>query len=61
MSIMATILELTQKIRENLRILETEEGVESSVLDEIWDYVTEIDDIVYESEEEDSRFEDIDE
>jgi|LakMenEpi03Aug12_release.lakeMendotaPanAssembly.Ray.scaffolds.fasta_scaffold4352579_1 hypothetical protein len=58
---MATILELTQKIRENLRILETEEGVESSVLDEIWDYVTEIDDIVYESEEEDSRFEDIDE
>lgn len=58
---MASILELTQKIRENLRILETEEGVESSVLDEIWDYVTEIDDIVYESEEEDGRFEDIDE
>jgi hypothetical protein len=58
---MASILELTQKIRENLRILETEEGIESSVLDEIWDYVTEIDDIVYESEEEDGRFEDIDE
>ena len=58
---MANILELTQKIRENLRALETEEGVESSLLDEIWDYITEIDDIVYESEEEDSRYEDIDE
>ena len=58
---MANILELTQKIRENLRALETEERVESSLLDEIWDYITEIDDIVYESEEEDSRYEDIDE
>ena len=58
---MAKILQITQKIRENLRFLETEEGVESSVLDEIWDYLSEIDDIVYEQEEGGMGFEDIDE
>lgn len=58
---MAKILEITQKIRENLRFLETEEGVESSVLDEIWDYLSEIDDIVYEQEEGGMGFEDIEE
>ena len=58
---MKKILDITQKVRENLRFLETEEGVESSVLDEIWDYLSEIDDIVYESEEDSDRFEDIDE
>lgn len=58
---MAKILEITQKIRENLRFLETEEGIESSVLDEIWDYLSEIDDIVYEQEEGGMGFEDIEE
>lgn len=58
---MAKILQITEKIRENLRFLESEEGVESSVLDEIWDYLSEIDDIVYEQEEGGIGFEDIDE